>query len=258
MAVKRTDRWLGEDIDDPVRLCARAMPDVDNPADFYRYLQLYGMYRSERRARRLASELKKIDAWSRLEEAYASYQSKWQGPEADIYIFPIQDENRMIMTDARGRAGITFPGKIFLFLSPTDDFLLWESLFVHEYHHVCRMEASNKAEEPYTLADSLVFEGLAEHAVKECCGQQYLARWTTAYSDKQLKHCWNHYFSKFLHVKKQDPLHDDLLYGRKKVPKMIGYAVGYALASNYKSEKNLSIRASFSIDSQKIARLGLA
>ena len=62
-------------------------------------------------------------------------------------------------------------------------------MFTHEYNHVCRLSKFQKSEEDYVLLDSIILEGLAENAVRERLGEEFLATWTSYYSNEELKKC---------------------------------------------------------------------
>lgn len=248
----RTDKWMDEQFQDPVQLCALASPDIENHAHYYRYLQKFGMYQPSKRTHDIFTKLKEQQAWEHIREIYMKYKKLWNAPDVDVYIFPVQP-SRTFMADLKGRSGVTFPGQIFLFLSNLSDLKLWESLFIHEFHHAVRMARFKKDPEDYHLLDSLAFEGLAEHAVLKYCGKDYSAEWMRRYQRKQLLHYWNRIYKRQLELKKNDPLHDDLLFGRKGIPHMMGYAMGADIVTGYENEDEpLSVQRSFDIPSETL------
>lgn len=229
-----------------------ANPSVKDSNDFYRYLTKFGMYRPSGRALDLVTKLKEQEAWKKIEKYYTVYRKKWGGPDVDIYIFPIDISNRYFMRSLKGRSGLAFQNKLFLFLSPETDEKNWESLIVHEYHHASRMTKYQKSSDNYTLLDSIVFEGLAEHAVLKYCGKEYAASWTEAYQPSTLKHYWKQSYAPHLDVKRDDAAHDKLLYGRKGIPNMMGYAMGYELIKG--CELALTMQDSLSISSKALLK----
>ena len=102
----------------------------------------------------------------------------------------------------------------------------------------------------YTLLDSLIFEGLAEIAVLNYCGKQYTANWTKAYSLDQLKDFWKNAYESNLKINRNDKLHDQLLFGEKGMPKMLGYAIGYELVNGYIKKNKLSMKQSLKLSSE--------
>lgn len=76
------------------------------------------------------------------------------------------------------------------------------ALLVHEYNHVCRLAKNDKQEENYILLDSIILEGLAENAVRELVGEEYLAKWTSYYTEGQLNQMWKKSFIKQKYPKK--------------------------------------------------------
>lgn len=248
MGVISTDEWLKESFDRPLELCEKSYPNAKNPGHFYQYARKFGMYRPSRKTYELFLSLKEQKAWDHIQSFYDHYRVLWQGPDVKLYIFPVEPIHPFI-TDFKGRSGLTFPDSIFLFLSPVKDVKLWESLVVHEYHHAVRMNRFQKDPKEYHLLDSLVFEGLAEQAVRKYCGKSYNAEWMDSFSRDQLQFYWKRFFEKHLYVKKDHPLHDDLLFGGKRgLPAMTGYAIGSEIVKGYKP---LTVLNSFELPSEK-------
>ncbi|MGE8205212.1 DUF2268 domain-containing protein [Heyndrickxia sp. NPDC080065] len=225
---------------------------MKNSRAYYEYLQYFGMYRPSKTAREIFKKLKELNAWEEINEYYKNYKKLWNGPEMNIYILPINGNNRSLIRQTKGKSGVTFKDKMMLFLGPIEDLKEWEALFIHEYNHATRM--SHMTDDPldYTLLDSVILEGMAEYAVKQYCGEKYIAPWTRAYSEKVLKRNWEHDFKPRLTIKKRNPLHDDLLFGRKLVPNMIGYALGYKIISEYNKNNIYSVNKMFSVPSENL------
>ncbi|MBL5769258.1 hypothetical protein B5V88_16725 [Heyndrickxia sporothermodurans] len=248
--VVRTDAWLEDIIDQPEEICKKIDPAVKNARAYYDYLLFFGMYRPSKMSKVIFKQLKTANAWEKINEFYKKYKKLWNGPEINIYILPINGLNRSLIRQTNGKSGVTFKEKMILFLGPTEDLKEWESLFVHEYNHATRMSYMSGDPLNYSLLDSLILEGLAEYAVEHYCGEKYLAPWTRAYSDKLLKRFWNSDFKDRLTIKKKDPTHDNLLFGRKFVPTMMGYAIGYKIISEYSKNNIYSIGEMFSSTSE--------
>ena len=103
-----------------------------------------------------------------------------------------------------------------------------------------RMKKLSKKEDQYTLLDSIIFEGLAENAVREYCGEKYVAPWTKAYEEAELSRFYDKWIEPNLDVKRRSPLHDQLLLGQKSYPNMLGYSSGYRLVQNYLKNQDTS------------------
>jgi uncharacterized protein YjaZ len=254
--VVRTDLWLEERFSDPVKMCTKMHESEEEEAKhFYQYLRKFGMYKPGTRSKRVFEELKKRDIWTKVEHLFQHYRKKWNGPEIPIYIFPMDTTERGLMMNGNGKAGVSFEDKMVLFLTPMDDEGELKALFVHEYHHICRMKQQKKSVRDYTLLDSMVLEGLAEHAVAEECGEQYTGKWSRRYSQKELEHFWKSFLSRNLSVKREQRLHDELLFGIGRYPGLMGYAMGYEIISQYKNKESFTAKASFQTMSEKFTKL---
>lgn len=249
----RTDQWIEEDFYDPKKICCAMLGNAteEEGLELYEYLTSFGMYAPNERTKSLFLQLKAEDAWSEVEGFFSNYKRVWKGPDIPIYIFPMQ--NRSIFMKNK-KSGVSFKDKMFLFLSPTEDKKDLESLFIHEYHHVCRLNQLNKQLEDYTLLDSIVMEGLAEYAVTNYCGKDYNAKGVLAYTDEKLLYYWENYFKKYNQVKKKERIHDTLLYGKKGFPELIGYAIGYWLIQSTNKNRKISLRESFALSAEEIVQ----
>ncbi len=231
MPIAPTDKWLKEDFDAPIKFFSRMdIPDQEKMS-FYEYLQSHGMYRPSRITENIYTELVEKKAWNTFAKYEKKYQVKWNGPSVPIYIFPVQ-QNFGIFSKNISKSGVSFKDKIFFFISPEEDEKEWESVFVHEYHHCTRMKHLKKKKH-YTLLDSIIFEGLAEYAVKEYCGEEYLSKWVHSYSDEQLEEFWKRLVIDELTLGQDNPRHDQILKGKGNYPQMLGYAIGYHLVNQY-------------------------
>ncbi|MEQ2525724.1 hypothetical protein EKG37_11705 [Robertmurraya yapensis] len=226
MGVIETDEWLSRDFDQPVKIIERMM---DEPTDFYSYLQQFGMYKPTQRTWEYFKQLKEDKIWGKVANLHKEYRKKWNGDDVDIYIFPSRTNNK---------GGVSFKESMYLFVPPLEDPKELEALFIHEYHHVCRLNRQKKDAKDYKLLDSMVLEGLAEHAVEHYCGRKYRAKWCEYYTDKELEKYWNELKKDILHTSRKDTLHDRILFGRGGFPKLIGYALGYYITRRNKNENN--------------------
>ncbi|MEH7416381.1 DUF2268 domain-containing protein [Neobacillus drentensis] len=247
MGIIRTDRWLEEDFDNPLKICERLLPYYKGQTEreIYRELIHFGMYQPSRSSKNNQVKMLKQQSWDRIEKIFDQYKSRWNGPDIPIFLFPIVQTGGFFRREEKGKAGVSFPDKMFLFLSNFDNPKDVEALFVHEYHHVCRMRLLDKNIEEYTLLDSLIIEGLAEYTVLKKCGREYLAAWCSMYTVKELKKFWNIYLINQLTLKKKEKGHDELLYGGGKVPKLLGYAAGFYLIEQYYKKNPYSTKLSF-------------
>lgn len=253
MGVIRTEEWLLEDYDNPLTICEKLRPHFHKktPRQIYHQLLDFGMYQPSRASKDFLSKMIQQKVWDQVERLFKLYKSKWHGPDIPIFIFPIAQSRGIFNRNSRRKGGVSFPDKMFLFLSSLDDPKEIEALFVHEYHHVCRLSTMGKKIEDYTLLDSLVIEGLAEYAVFKHCGKEYLAEWCSMYTEKELTYFWDKFLKKQLELRKNERAHDELLFGGGRVPKLLGYAVGYNIIDKYYKKHNYSTKLSFEIPANK-------
>ncbi|MEH7335847.1 DUF2268 domain-containing protein [Neobacillus drentensis] len=252
MGIIRTDKWLMADFEQPGKICERLKPYFNGQTaqSIYRQLTNFGMYSPSGSSKRNLNRLVEQKAWDRVERLFQNYKNKWSGPDVPVFLFPIgQSGGFFIRREERQKGGVSFPDKMFLFLSDLEDPKEIEALLVHEYHHVCRLQALNKKMEEYTLLDSIVIEGLAEYAVLKNCGKEYLANWCRMYSENELSIFWDKYMKKQLRSKKDERIHDHLLYGGGRIPKLLGYAAGYNIVRAYYKRHQYSTKLSFTAPS---------
>ncbi|RID82075.1 hypothetical protein D1970_20330 [Mesobacillus zeae] len=225
------------------------MPDFRSDKGFnkYEFMRGFGMYRPGRGSWATFEELKEKDIWGKTDRIYKKYKSRWKGPDIPVNIFPMDLSNERLMNEGRGKSGVSFRDSLFLFLTPIEDEKQLEALFIHEYHHVCRLQAQKKSIRDNTLLDSIVLEGLAEHIVELEIGRENGAQWCDRYSEEQLLPYWKQSISKNLEVKKHEPLHDKILFGIGRYPTLLGYAAGYDLIRKYKQKKKLTIKDSIDL-----------
>ncbi|GIN57421.1 DUF2268 domain-containing protein [Lederbergia ruris] len=255
IGVIETDQWGEKYFEQPWRMGKLARPEITDEHDFYQYLLRFGMYEPSKRSLRLFNQLKQEKVWERVEVIYQKYKKKWGGPSVNIYLFPINQNHHFFMRQLRGRAGLSFSDAIFLFISAglSDEQL--EALFVHEYHHTARMSTYKKETNEYTLLDSILFEGLAETAVLNSCGKKHTAFWTEAFSKDKLKEMMEKYYIPSFQIKRNDSKHDHLLFGgRKGIPNMMGYAIGYEIARGYIRNNKITMKDTFSISSNEMLK----
>ncbi|WP_409294742.1 DUF2268 domain-containing protein [Peribacillus sp. SCS-26] len=246
MGVIHTDKWLKEHLDNPLQLCGRFKKLFNESSEqlVYQYLVRNGMYRYSRRSRDDFQKLQEKKVWEKISSHFSSYRKKWKGPDIPVFIFP-HGSTGILDGGKNRKSGLAFKDKIFLFYAPGLRDKELEAVFVHEYHHVCRLHAMKKDMQDYGLGDSIVLEGLAEQAVEQNVGPDFLADWTKLYSPRETLGLGKKYIAKNLSVKKTEPLHDQLLYGGGRVPKMLGYCTGYMAVLKYAKEKGLEQEDTF-------------
>jgi uncharacterized protein YjaZ len=253
MGIIRTAEWLEEDFDRPTRICEKLLPVFkgQNAKEIYLQLSQFGMYSPSKASRDSYKSLSKNKFWDKVELIFQLYKRKWGGPDIPIYLFPIDLRVGFFSRKEKIKGGVSFPDKMFLFLSDKVTKKELEALFVHEYHHVCRLNMQTKKFEDYTLMDSIIIEGLAEYAVLVNCGRQYLAEWCSMYSEKEIIELWAKYLQDQLDKKKHERGHDQLLFGGGRIPNLLGYAVGFKIVEGYYTNHHYSIKQSFSLPATK-------
>ncbi|MFE8700368.1 DUF2268 domain-containing protein [Cytobacillus sp. FJAT-54145] len=224
--------------------------DDDHPSMIYDYLVSFGMYRPSPRSWGTFQEMKNEKIWEKVSALFEKYSKKWNGPDIPIYIFPINERMSLQENEGNNKSGVSFKDKMFLFVKAYEDEKELEALFVHEYHHVCRMNKQKKQLKDYTLLDSMILEGLAEITVEKYCGKDYQAPWCNYYTNKEIKNFWNKFLEKEINVIKEEDKHDRLLYGFEPYPKLVGYAAGYHLVRKLIDSKNFSTKVSFALPSE--------
>lgn len=235
MSVMRTDQWLLEAYDNPIEICEklRGLFDGAYASEIYDYLLLHGMYTPLTNEKERIIKLQGNHVWGIVQNEAQSLQKLWKGPEIPIFIFPSDTSSEIMKTEFNGKSGLAFKDKLFLFISEQNSEAEIRALLTHEYNHVCRLTYFPKNEDDYTLLDTIILEGLAENAVCERFGEEFLSSWTSFYTDKKLLNMWEKLIIPNCSILKTDPKHQELLYGSPLYPKMAGYSVGYFLVKKY-------------------------
>lgn len=254
MGIIRTDEWLQKHFDRPAKICERLIPYFNGQTanEIYSQLQKFGMYRPSWRTRKNFESMHDDKAWNQVEKLFLKYKNKWSGPDIPVFLFPLEQRGGLFFrNEERNKAGVSFPDKMFLFLSHYDDPKELEALIVHEYHHVCRLRSLNRKMEDYSLLDSIIIEGLAEYAVLKHCGEEYIANWCNIYTEREMTILWNRFLRNQLGKKKNERIHDELLYGGGRIPSLLGYAAGFKIVKDFYRKDNYSTKLSFSIPASK-------
>ena len=257
MGVIRTDKWLHDSYHKPIEICEKLKVHFEGALAFeiYDYLILHGMYQPLMDGNEVVKKLQKNKVWDIVEEEKLRLQIVWEGPSIPIFIFPSDKNNRQIKQNFNGKSGLAFKDKLFLFISEDNTEKEIRALFTHEYNHVCRLSKFQKNEENYVLLDTIILEGLAENAVRERLGEEFLATWTSYYSNEELKKMWNNLVFPNRNILKSDLKHQNILYGVRSYPKMLGYCVGYYLVKNYIEATNKTSKDLLNIKTDNIAHI---
>ncbi|WP_017755327.1 DUF2268 domain-containing protein [Calidifontibacillus oryziterrae] len=255
MTVIRTDQWLIELYSNPIKICERIITyfDSGSATELYQYLIQHGMYRSYHNGIEQVKKLQKNEVWRIVRDEKERLQKLWDGPTVPVFIFPVDKFNKKIRRDYNSKSGLAFKDKLFLFISEDNVEKEIRALFTHEYHHICRLNKLNKTEENFVLLDTIILEGLAENAVYERFGEEYVASWTSYYSKRDLEKMWKKFILPNKHILKSDPTHEDILYGLRFFPKMAGYCVGYYLVRKFLAGKKLLSKDLLNIKAEDIA-----
>ena len=182
----------------------------------------------------VVKELEIQNTWQIVENEYERLRILWKGPDCPVYIYPLTKYRPTVEGVEVTKNGVTYNGVLFLFVSPDLVEAEIKALFAHEYHHICRWAYLNKAPEEMSLLDSLLIEGMAECAVEELYGEEWLSPWTKRYSLNEAVDSWKQHFVPVLDLKGVKN-HRPYLYGNgsKELPSWIGYCVGYRLVQSY-------------------------
>ncbi len=235
MNVIRTDKWLLEAFNRPIEICGKLRDLFDGAyaSEIYDYLSLHGMYSPLTTGKDRIIKLQSNQVWRIVQNEAQVLQNMWRGPDIPIFIFPSDTSNQTMTMEFNRKSGLSFKDKLFLFISEENNEAEIRSLFTHEYNHVCRLNYYPKHEDDYTLLDTIILEGLAENAVRERFGEEFLSSWTSFYTDNELLKMWETIIVPNLTILKTNHKHHDLLYGSPLFPKMAGYSVGYFLVKEY-------------------------
>lgn len=259
MAVIRTDLWLKDHQNHPIEIFTKLESYFPNASavEIAGYLTWHGMFREpiSNQDKNFKQFIERKDVWQLIQKEEQLLRKLWNGPNVPIFIFPADSKNVKIMKEQKGKSGIAFKDKLFLFISHNNSEEEIIALFTHEYNHVCRLAHYNKKEEEFVLLDTIILEGLAENAVHELRGEKELAKWTSYYTKDQLKQMWSHYIYPNRKLPKSHRKHQDFLYGLHLLPKMLGYAVGYYLVKNYIDKNSVRSEDMLALHSETIAQI---
>ncbi|WP_010530324.1 DUF2268 domain-containing protein [Lentibacillus jeotgali] len=256
MSVIRTDKWLLDTYHKPLELCEKFKSQFDkgvSAADIHQHLTMHGMYREPRKnGNELIEGLQKNHIWQIVQREAKNLKKEWDGPDIPVFILPADTNNRKLNQEQNGKSGLSFPDKLFLFVSETNTEKEIRALLTHEYNHICRLSKYSKKEAEYTLLDTVILEGLAENAVRERFGVRYTANWLSYYSDRQLQRICMNLILPNRNIPKSGRKHLQILYGLGPYPKMAGYCAGYHLVKNYMNKEDLTSQDLLPVKSETI------
>ncbi|OIJ10138.1 hypothetical protein BKP35_13570 [Anaerobacillus arseniciselenatis] len=271
MSVVNTSKWLREYIRERKKVTSQQYfelqrrlicePIADyfeefNDVQLHQYFLENGMFYPDAKILNELRVMEKNNIWKMLQSYYEMLRKEWSGEEANIFVFPIEKRNKLLMKELNGKMGISFHDVILLFITKDLSHKEIKALFTHEYNHVCRLAEQQKDFDELTLLDSMIIEGMAEVAVEKTIGEELLAPWVSLYSKEELFPYW-HRIVDFLQVKGKEK-HDPILYGdpssrRGRFPKWFGYCLGYQIVSSYvKNNQGMKVKQLLSIDSKEI------
>lgn len=210
--------------------------------DIHQYLIQNGMFSPHPRDYQILDDLKENQIWEEAKKELRRLQKRWSGPDVPVFIFPSERRNRSLNIDFNGKSGLAFKDKLFLFVSSKTTNSELKALLTHEYNHVCRLSYFTEEEGQISLLDTIILEGMAECAVEERLGKDYLAKWTHVYSKEQAKRFWKKWIAPNAQLKKQDKKHYDLMFGKGSIPKWMGYNVGYHLVASAVANTNMTVK----------------
>jgi uncharacterized protein YjaZ len=133
MGIIRTDEWLQEEFDRPAKICKKLQPffKEQTPTEIYNQLKDFGMYRPSLSTRNHFNRMMEQKAWDKVEQLFDKYKNKWNGPDIPVFLFPLAQTRGFFMREENSKAGVTFPDKMFLFVTHYEDPREIEALMVH-------------------------------------------------------------------------------------------------------------------------------
>ena len=253
MSFINTIDWL-KNTPQQLNICEKLVPYFNNmnKREIASYLHSFGMYKHPGDIEQWIEQMKEKQMGFYVKKLEKRYKLEWNGPDVPIFMLPIDQANRKIEREYRGRSGLAFHNKLFLFLSKDvhkDDI---ESLFLHEYHHVCRLASVTKAEDTFTIIDTVIMEGLAENAVRELAGEQAVSNWTKLYDSDQCERFYERMILPHKEMTRESTKFSQLMYGTGFYPNMLGYSVGYHIVKTLMDKTGLKTKQMLGMPSEKI------
>ncbi|WP_226670578.1 DUF2268 domain-containing protein [Metabacillus litoralis] len=215
-----------------------------------KYLQTFGMYQRSTYLEEWVERIENDQILKYVKRLESMLKEEWGGPDVPIFTFPCEQNNRKIQIEYDGRSGLAFHNKLFLFLSQDVKKNHIKSLFIHEYHHVCRLAVVSKKEKSFTIIDTMIMEGLAENAVREKLGEDSVASWTKRYTEMQCQRFLDRIILPNKEVTRENPKFSQLMFGTGLYPSMLGYSVGYYLVKKYMENSSKKTKQLLAVDAE--------
>ncbi len=140
-------------------------------------------------------------------------------------------------------AGLSYPDKLFLFLSSEATTKEIASLFLHEYSHTCRLSKFKKDESDYTLLDAVILEGVAEWIVRKVVGKSFGNKRIEMLPEEIYLDLWKKWIKPNRDIKRTHYKHDMIMYGGRDIPKNFGYIIGYNMVERFMKKYKKSPKA---------------
>lgn len=237
----------GEMIVEPLSVL---FPDSPPQAIYYELLQ-NGLFEPTDSAEleEMVASLEKNNIWQLADKEYGRLRKLWNGPEVDIYIYPLTKKRPSIDGLKANKNGVAYKNALFLFVTPELTEQEFYALLAHEYHHICRISHLGSSPAEHSLKESIVIEGMAEAAVEELYGEEWLSPWARRYTTEEAIEMWKRQFIPSLDIKGVVN-HRPFLYGdrRMKLPQWSGYSIGYRMIKSF-------LQNNKSIDHEKLYKL---
>lgn len=213
-------------------------PNTNDAQTIQGHLIQYGLFYPDPLDKQVIQKMISHDYWEIVIRQFRALQDSWKGPKVPVFIFPSDFTNDLLLNEFNGLSGLSYPDKIFLFITHETTYKQLEALLTHEYSHVFRLQDTTLNSRSLTLSDALVLEGIAEVAVEQLVGHYYLAKATCLYSRETAQTYWKEWIEPNQHLLKSDHQHDRLMYGGEDVPKWAGYNIGFHLVKAYMQKTN--------------------
>jgi uncharacterized protein YjaZ len=180
---------------------------------------------------------KKVERWKPVNikeckkeiEMMAKKCSRVMSNKLEVYIFPTVDE--FVIKKMNGVCGFSnWKNKMLLGIFRCKGWRqALRNAFCHELAHALALNFNNRI----TLADDIVFEGIAENFREHFVG----GKGFISISEKKAKKIFSEIKSRLNMV--DDKLYQELFFGGGRYPLWSGYAIGYYIVKNYLKKSKL-------------------
>jgi uncharacterized protein YjaZ len=266
MAIVSTEDWLTNYLQNKgavkdknmdlqrTTLCMHLKPYFEDAQldEIQNHLHQYGLFIPHPTDKARINHMVENDLWSLAEKELDNLKKEWEGPDIPVFILPSNSQNEMLRLEFNGKSGLSYQDKVFLFVSDQTTREELKALLTHEYNHVCRLQYLNQPEDEIALMDSIVLEGLAEKAVLDYVGYNYVSNWATMYTYNFALWGWRTWIKPNITIKKVEDRHHHLLYGGGLIPKWLGYYAGYQVVMSYAKHNNAEMNELLRTPAKKI------